>query len=201
MTNDHREEKQEPERSTEREGTDFNETASNYLAHLKGLLLRPDEFFTDTYHGQKLFGMVHMAALVVLIAFAGFVQRAHIGSVSFGDLLGGIKFGLAFAIPLAALLFIFPWYARQQGQTLTMDFLIEKLGAALALPAIMVLVAIPLNLLDITIYSWFRSMGLNLIYIAVFMTAYWYVAPKRLHVAALSAIGFYFAYRLIALIL
>lgn len=197
MTNN----EQESDRSNETEGTDLNETASNYFAHLKNLLLKPDEFFTDAYHGQKLFGLIHMIALVVLIALAGFVQRAQIGSVSFGDLLGGIKFGLAFAIPLAALLFVFPWYARQRGQALTMDFLIEKLGAALALSALMVLVAIPLNLLDITLYSWFRSMGLNLIYIAVFMTAYWYVAPKRLHVATLSAIGFYFAYRLIGLIL
>lgn len=197
MTNN----EQESDHSNETEDTDLNETASNYFAHLKNLLLKPDEFFTDAYHGQKLFGLIHMIALVVLIALAGFVQRSQIGSVSFGDLLGGIKFGLAFAIPLAALLFIFPWYARQQGQTLTLDFLIEKLGAALALSALMVLVAIPLNLLDITLYSWFRSMGLNLIYIAVFMTAYWYVAPKRLHVATLSAIGFYFAYRLIALIL
>lgn len=197
MTNN----EQESDHSNETERTDLNETASNYFAHLKNLLLKPDEFFTDAYHGQKLFGLIHMIALVVLIALAGFVQRAQIGSVSFGDLLGGIKFGLAFAIPLAALLFIFPWYARQQGETLTLDFLIEKLGAALALSALMVLVAIPLNLLDITLYSWFRSMGLNLIYIAVFMTAYWYVAPKRLHVATLSAIGFYFAYRLIALIL
>lgn len=197
MTNN----EQESDHSNETEGTDLNETASNYFAHLKNLLLKPDEFFTDAYHGQKLFGLIHMIALVVLIALAGFVQRSQIGSVSFGDLLGGIKFGLAFAIPLAALLFIFPWYARQQGQTLTLDFLIEKLGAALALSALMVLVAIPLNLLDITLYSWFRSMGLNLIYIAVFMTAYWYVVPKRLHVATLSAIGFYFAYRLIALIL
>lgn len=197
MTNN----EQEPDHSNETEGTDLNETASNYFAHLKNLLLKPDEFFTDAYHGQRLFGLIHMISLLVLIAIAGFVQRSQIGSVSFGDLLGGIKFGLAFAIPLAALLFIFPWYARQQGQTLTLDFLIEKLGAALALSALMVLVAIPLNLLDITLYSWFRSMGLNLIYIAVFMTAYWYVAPKRLHVATLSAIGFYFAYRLIALIL
>lgn len=197
MTNN----EQEPERSTESESTDLNETASNYFAHLKDLLLRPDEFFTDAYHGQKLFGLVHMVALVVLIALAGFVQRASYGSLDFGDLLGGIKLGLAFAIPLAALLFIYPWYARQQGQELTMDFLIEKLGAATALSALLILVAIPLNLLDITLHSWFRAMGLNLVYIAVFMIAYWYVAPKRLTVATLAAIGFYFAYRLINLIL
>lgn len=191
----------EQEHSTEPGNTDPKETASNYFAHLKNLLLRPDEFFTDIYHGQKLFGLVHMVALVVLIALAGFVQRASYGTLDFGDLLGGIKVGLAFAIPLAALLFVYPWYARQQGQELTMDFLIEKLGAATALPALLVLVAIPLNLLDITLHSWFRAMGLNLVYIAVFMTAYWYVAPKRLTVATLAAIGFYFAYRLINLIL
>lgn len=192
---------QEPDRSTESGNTDFNETASNYFAHLKNLLLRPDEFFTDAYHGQKLFGLIHMAALVVFIALAGFIQRASYGSLDFGDLLGGIKLGLAFAIPLAALLFLYPWYAKQQGQELTMDFLIEKLGAATALSALLILVAIPLNLLDITLHSWFRAMGLNLVYIAVFMTAYWYVAPRRLIVATLATIGFYFAYRLIDLIL
>lgn len=197
MTNN----EQEPERSTNSENTDLNETASNYFAHLKNLLLKPDEFFTDTYHGQKLFGLAHMVALVVLIALAGFVQRTSYGSVDFGDLLGGIKLGLAFAIPLAGLLFVYPWYARQQDQELTMDFVIEKLGAATAFSALLILVAIPLNLLDITLHSWFRAMGLNLVYIAVFMIAYWYVAPKRLTVATLSVIGFYFAYRLINLIL
>lgn len=201
MTSNEQEENREPEGSTGSGSTDFNETASSYFAHLKNLLLRPDEFFTDTYHGQKLFGLIHMIALVVFIILVGFVQRAMIGSTDFGDLLGGIKYGLAFAVPLAILLFVFPWYAKQQGQTLTLDFLIEKLGAALALSALMVLVAIPLKLLDITLYSWFRSMGLNLIYIAVFMTAYWYVAPRQLVVATLSAVAFYFAYRLIALIL
>lgn len=183
------------------QGSGGSEAASNYFAELKNLFTRPDDFFAASYRGQKLFGLINLIALVVILALAGFVQRAGYGNVDFGDLLGGIKWALAFAVPLAAVLFVYPWYAKQQGQTLSLDFMIEKLGGAVALSAILVLIAIPLNLLDITLYGWFQGAGITLIYIAVFMTAYWYVAPNKLAVATISVVAFYFVYRLINLVL
>jgi hypothetical protein len=199
MTDNENERK--PEETGETKSSTGGEAASNYFTQLTALFKRPDEFFADTYHGQKLFGLINLVALVVIIALAGFVQRAGYGGVDFGDLLGGIKSALALAIPLAAVLFLYPWYAKQQGRELSLDFMLEKLGGAVALSAILILLAIPLNLLDITLHSWFHGAGRALVYIAVFMTAYWYVAPNRLAVATISVVAFYFAYRLIGLIL
>lgn len=195
MTDNEQEHEPKPERSP------GSEAASNYFTQLVALFKRPDDYFTDTYHGQKLFGLINLIALVVILALAGFVQRAGYGSVDFGDLLGGIKWALALAVPLAALLFAYPWYAKQQGRTLDMDFMLEKLGGAVALSAVLLLLAIPLNLLDITLHAWFQGVALALVYIAVFMTAYWYVAPGKLAVATVSVVAFYFLYRLINLLL
>lgn len=195
MTDNDQDREQAPERSND------SDSASNYFTQLLALLRNPDDFFTDTYQGQKLFGLINLVGLVVVVALVGFVQRAGYGGVDFDDLLGGIKWALALALPLGALLFVYPWYAKQQSRTLEMDFLLEKLGGAVALPAVLLLLAIPLDLLDITMHSWFRGAGLALVYIAVFMTAYWYVAPRRIAVATISVIAFYVAYRLINLLL
>lgn len=195
MTDDDQDQEQTTERSA------GSEAASNYFTQLLALFKNPDDFFTDSYHGQKLFGVINLVGLVVMLALAGFVQRAGYGGVDFGDLIGGIKWALALAVPLGALLFVYPWYAKKQGRTLEMDFLLEKLGGAVALSAVLLLLAIPLDLLDITMHSWFRGAALALLYIAVFMTAYWYVAPRRIAVATIAVIAFYAAYRLINLLL
>lgn len=191
----------EQDREPATEGGTDSEADSNYFTQLLALFQDPDKFFKDSYHGQKLFGLINLIALVVLVALAGFVQRAGYGGVDFDDLLGGIKWALALAIPLGALLFVYPWYAKQQGRTLDLDFLLEKLGGAMALPAVLLLLTIPLDLLDITVHSWFQGAGMTLIYIAVFMTAYWYVAPRKIAVATISVLSFYAAYRLISLLL
>ena len=196
MTDDH-----DHEHPTDPKSGDDNDAASNYMSQLLGLFKNPDEYFSDTYHGHKLFGLINLVGLVALIALAGFAQRAGYGGVDFGDLLGGIKWAIALGIPLAALLFAYPWYANKQGRTLEMDFVLEKLGGAVALPAVMLLVAIPLDLLDITLHSWLSGGALALVYIAVWVTAYRYVAPGRMAVATISVIAFYFAYRLINLLL
>lgn len=195
--NDHDDQNREPATEPHDDGED----ASNYFTQLLALFKDPDDFFRDTYHGQKLFGLINLAALVVLVAVVGFVQRAGYGGVDFGDLTGGIKWALALAVPLGALLFAYPWYAKKQGRTLEMDFLLEKLGGAVALPAVLLLLTIPLDLLDATIHSWFQGAALALVYIAVFMIAYLYVAPRKIAVATISVLAFYAAYRLINLLL
>lgn len=203
MTNHEHESERKPEASVDvdRAKADIKEVGANYFAHLKEVLLKPDAYFTDAEHGHKVLGLIDLAALVVLVALASMIQQAGYGRFDFGDVLGGMKQGLALAVPLAAVLFIFPWYAKQQGQSLSIDFMIEKLGAAVALSAVLVLLAIPLDLLDIDLHSWFRGAAMILVYVAVFMMSYLYVAPNRLGVATVSLIGFYFVYRLVGLVL
>lgn len=165
---------------------------------------RPDEVFDTQARGQKLFGLISMAALVTLIALSSFVQRAGLtstGGVRLSWLINGIKFGLSFAIPIAVLLFVLKWYSDRQNSGYGLDFFLEKFGAAMALPSVLIAIAIPLNLLSITMHSWFRSSGLFFIYIAVFMMSYLYAAPQQIKPAVVFSLGFYFAYRLIWLLM
>lgn len=178
-----------------------SEVASNYFTQLVALFKDPDDYFSDSYHGNKLFGLINLGVLLVAVVLAGFVQRASYGSLDFGDFGGGLKSALALAVPLAALLFAYPWYAKREGNELSLDFMIEKLGGAVALPALLILVGMLLNLVDIRIHSWFHGAGTALIYIAAFVLAYRYVAPNRLAVATIAFIAFYFLYRLVGLIL
>jgi len=178
--------------------------AMSYPQYLAALYQRPDELLDDSVRGLKLFGLINMGALVVLIALSSFVQRIALTTTSgvrFSWLVNGIKFGLSFAIPIAIVLFAFQWYAKRGQHERSLDFFIEKFGTAMALPAVLVAIAIPLNLLGITMHSWFRGSGLFFIYIGVFMVSYLYVAPQRIKVAVVFTLAFYFAYRLIWLLM
>ena len=175
-----------------------------YPKYLMAVFNKPDEMLDGTSRGLKIFGLINMGALVVLIALSSFVQRIAMTTTSgvrFSWLVNGIKFGLSFAIPIAIVVYLFSWYAKRQGNDRGLDFFMEKFGAAMALPAVLVAIAMPLNLLGITMHSWFRASGLIFIYITVFLISYLYVAPQRIKVAVVFAFGFYFAYRLIWLLM
>ena len=197
------EDKQPDEGSTEsHSGSDSNDMT--YPKYLMAVFNRPDEMLDGTSRGLKMFGLINMGALVVLIALSSFVQRIAMTTTSgvrFSWLVNGIKFGLSFAIPIAIVVYLFSWYAKRQGNDRGLDFFMEKFGAAMALPAVLVAIAMPLNLLGITMHSWFRASGLIFIYITVFLISYLYVAPQRIKVAVVFAFGFYFAYRLIWLLM
>ncbi len=196
--------KDHDDRPTDAAGAGDGVGPMSYPQYLAALYQRPDELLDDTARGLKLFGLINMTALVVLIALSSFVQRIALTTTSgvrFSWLVNGIKFGVSFAIPIAIVLFAFQWYAKRQGRNDTLDFYIEKFGTAMALPAVLVAIAIPLNLLGITMHSWFRGSGLFFIYIGVFLTSYLFVAPQRLKVAVVFTLAFYFAYRLIWLLM
>lgn len=179
-------------------------SAQGYVQYLLGLFRDPDQHLDDKTRGLKLFGLINMGALVVLIALSSFVQRIAMTTttgVRFSWLLDGIKFGLSFAIPIAIVLFALNWYSKRVGQERSVDFFIEKFGAVLALPAALVLIAIPLNLLGITMHSWFRASGLFFIYIGVFLMSYLFAAPRQVKVAVVFSLAFYFVYRLIWLLM
>lgn len=183
-------------------GSDGN--GEGYVQYLMGIFTRPDELLDERSRDLKIFGLINLGALVVLLALSSFVQRTALTSTSgvrVSWLINGIKYGLSFAIPLAIVLFVLNWYAKREGNERSVDFFIEKLGIAAALPAVLVALAIPLNLLGITMHSWFRGAGLFFIYIGVFMMSYLFAAPRQLKPAVVFALGFYFVYRLIWLLM
>ncbi|QOC22513.1 hypothetical protein IC757_16140 [Wenzhouxiangella sp. AB-CW3] len=200
----------EPQESVVEDNSGAGDTSGNgkagmsYPQYLAALYKRPDELLDGTMRGLRLFGLINMSALLVLIALSSFVQRIAMTTTSgvrFSWLLNGIKFGLSFAIPIAIVLFALQWYAKRQEREYSLDFFIEKFGTAMALPAVLVAIAIPLNLLGVTMHSWFRGAGLFFIYIGVFLMSYLFVAPQRLKVAVVFTLAFYFAYRLIWLLM
>jgi hypothetical protein len=175
----------------------------NYLDYLRQIFLDTDRFFDDRKRGLMVFGLINMSALVALLALGTFFQRigASTGGMRFAWLMTGIKLGLAIAVPLAIAVFVLNWYSSRQGSARGIDFFVEKLGAALALPLLLLVVALPFGLIGATLHSWFHGAALVFVYIAIFVMAYLYAAPRRLQVATLFALGFYLTYRLIWLLL
>ena len=55
--------------------------------------------------------------------------------------------------------------------------------------------------MGVTMHSWFRSSGLVFIYIAIFMISFLYAAPRQFQAAVVFTLAFYFAYRLIWLLM
>ena len=204
MSEEKKNEDQQPDEGNTESHSAGDSNGMAYPQYLMAVFSKPDEMLDGTSRGLKVFGLINMGALVVLIALSSFVQRIALTSTSgvrFSWLVNGIKFGLSFAIPIAIVVFMFHWYAKRQQQKRSLDFYIEKFGAAMVLPAALVAIAIPLNLLSITMHSWFRASGLIFIYIAVFLVSYLYVAPERIKVAIVFTLAFYFAYRLIWLLM
>jgi hypothetical protein len=204
MSEDHKPEPGQQPAGEADSGKQGGDQGMGYPQYLLALFQRPDDMLDGKARGLKLFGLINLVVLVALIALSSFVQRVALpttSGVQFSWLLNGIKFGLAFAIPIAIALFAFQWYARREGQERSLDFFIEKFGGAMALPVVLVALAIPLNLLGVTMHSWFRASGLFFIYIAVFMMSYLFVAPQRIKVAVVFTLAFYFAYRLIWLLM
>jgi hypothetical protein len=175
----------------------------NYFAYLREIFTDTDRFFDERKRGLMVFGLINMGALVALLVLSTFFQRigASTGGMRFAWLMSGIKLGLAIAVPLAIALFVLNWYSSRQGSERGIDFFVEKLGAALALPLVLLVIAVPLGLIGATLHGWFHGAALVFTYIAVFMMAYLYAAPRQLQVAVLFALGFYFTSLLIRLLL
>lgn len=192
--------KPDPSSSPHGSGQD---TADGYMTHVQEVLTSPDGFFDPAKRSPQLFGLITTGVFLGLIFFEtlmGRITRFSNWDFEFSDLTYAIKITLAIGVPIAAALFMLMWQAGRSGNQTSLDFFIEKFGAALILPSVFILVAIPLEILDITIHSWFRGAALILVYVAVFMMSYLYAAPRRLSVAVLFVLGFYFFYRLMLLL-
>lgn len=177
--------------------------AEGYIQHVREVVTAPDAYFDPDTRSNTLFGYISMAAFLALVlieSLFGRITRFSNWSFEFSYVVEAFKTALTIGVSIAAVLFVLNWQAgRSDGRT-SLAFYVEKFGAALILPSLLLALAIPLEILDITIHSWFRGAALILVYVAVFMMSYWYAAPKRLNIAVLFLIGFYFVYRLLLLL-
>lgn len=184
-------------------GTTAQAATEGYIQHVREVVTAPDAFFDSGTRSNTLFGYISMAAFLALVlieSLFGRIVRFSNWSFEFSYVVEAFKTALTIGISIAAVLFVLNWQAGRGDGKASLAFYVEKFGAALILPCLLLVLAIPLEMLDITIHSWFRGAALILVYVAVFMMSYWYAAPKRLNIAVLFLIGFYFVYRLLLLL-
>ncbi|MBU9713642.1 hypothetical protein [Evansella tamaricis] len=195
---------EQPEQEEVQEVPQDSKDTLNYFQYLIQTIKKPDDFLGEDDKGYQLFGIINMVLLLFLIIFSFFIQRIVLftGSGWFArGFLDSIKLGISYAIPLALVVVLMNWYANKNGSKRNVAYFFERLGALLTLPCILLVLSIPLNLLEITLHTWFRTISYSFIYIAIFMICYLFVSPKNLKVASVFLLGFYFTYRLIYYIL
>ncbi|WP_339226931.1 hypothetical protein NSQ77_15400 [Oceanobacillus sp. FSL K6-2867] len=177
----------------------------NYFQYVVQVIKNPDYILSDETQGKQQFG------LITLIAFLGLILLSNIVGIftyldalrylGFSDYFDYFERTLAYGAALALLIFVFKNVANKNGKAYDLNFFFEKLGAMLVVPAILLIVSIPLELVDITIYSWFSSLAYTFLYLSIFLISYFFVAKNNLKTAVLFVAGFYFVYRVIYLIL
>lgn len=181
----------------------IQQTAEGYFSHVKEVLSNPDGFFREESRTAKLNGPISLGVFLVLYFLQYLVGRI----TGYGDwgfqfsyMIDAIKQTLAIAIPIAAVIFALKWQAGRAEGSDSLDFHIEKFGAALILPSLLLIVAIPLDILDIRIHAWFHGAAMVFVYIAVFMTCYLFAAARQLVMPVLFTLAFYIFYRLVLLL-
>jgi hypothetical protein len=179
--------------------------AEGYIDHVKEVLTRPDDYFADDARYSRNYGLISAGAFLGLIFLHSVITRVtrfSSWSFEFSYMITAFKIALAFGLPIVAAVFVLRWLeGRSGGSARSVDFYIARFGAMLIVPALMVAVAVPLNLFNVVLHGWFRGGAVILLYISVFMLSYLYAAKGQLRSAVLMTIGFYFAYRLLGLLL
>ncbi|MBP2075840.1 hypothetical protein [Oceanobacillus polygoni] len=177
----------------------------NYFQYVMQVIKEPDHLLSDETQGKQQFGLITLIAFLGLILLSNvigiFTYLDALRYLGFSDYFNYFERTIAYAVALALLLFVLKNVANKNGKTYDLNFFFEKLGALLVFPSILLLVSIPLELVDITIYSWFSSLAYTFLYLSIFLISYFFVAKNNLKTAVLFVAGFYFVYRLIFLIL
>jgi len=177
--------------------------APGYLDHVRAVFSSPDEFF-ETGHrsdrGHAATDLVVYAVAVFLAALFARVTGYSGWDFEFGYLIDAGKSVLTVAVALAGAIFGLGLYGTRGGNPRSTAFYIEKLGGGLLLPALLLVAAIVLDLLDIRIHAWLRGLAMALVYVLIFAFAYAYATPGRLKTAVGFLAGFYVLYRLMALL-
>lgn len=178
-------------------------SGAGYFDHVREVLLQPDRALTSDKAGDSghaiidlgvYFGAVFVAALFArVIGYSGW-------GFEFGYAIEAVKGVLTIGIPIGLAVFALNALGDKSGEARSMAFYVSKLGAGLLLPALLLLGAVVLHVLDIRIHSWLRGLAMAYVYVLVFLLAYGYAMPGKLRNAILFLAGFYVAYRLLALL-
>ncbi len=176
---------------------------ASYIDHVRDVLLRPDEALTGDKPGDSghaiidlgiYFGVVFAAALASrVIGYSGW-------GFEFGYMIDAVKSVLTIGIPIGLAVFALNAWGDKSGESRSLAFYLSRFGAGLLLPALLLIGAVVLHVLDIRVHSWLRGLAMAYVYVLVFLLAYGYAMPGKLRNAILFLAGFYMAYRLLALL-
>lgn len=176
----------------------------NYFDFILQTIKNPSDILSNESKGYYTYGLINIGIFILLIMF-----NSLLGSVfylsrirwGFDIIFGSFSRGIAYAVAITLVILVFKHFANKQGESYDFTFFIEKLGAVMIIPSILLLLSIPLNIMDATIYNWLSSLAATFLYISVFMISYLFVNRNNLQVASLIFIGFYIVYRLVYLLL
>jgi len=177
----------------------------NYFQYVMQTIKEPGHLLSGEAKGKHQFG------LITIIAFLGLILLSNVVGIfryldglryfGFGDYFDYFESTISYGVALALLMLVFQNMASKNGNNYDYNFFFEKFGSLLVIPSLLLVISIPLELLDVTIHSWFSSLAYTLLEIAVFLTSYLFIAKNNIKTAILFVAGFYFVYRIIYLIL
>jgi len=180
---------------------------SGYLDHVRKALIHPDSILPVDSAGDRGHAIIDLSVYFAAVFLASLFARV-IGysawDFEFGYVVDAVKGVLTIGIPVGAAIFALNAWGGgrgpESGPARSLDFYLSKFGAGLLLPAVLLIGAIALHMLDIRIHTWLRGLAMAYVYVLVFMLAYGFAMPGKLRNALLFLAGFYLAYRLLALL-
>ena len=122
--------------------------AAGYLAHVRSVFQSPDEFFDDGHRSDRGYAVIDLAVYAVAVYLAALFARitGYSGwGFEFGYLLDAAKSVLTIGISLACAVFALSAWAQRSERPHSTGFFLEKLGASLLLPALLLLAALVLR--------------------------------------------------------
>ncbi|MFD2044285.1 hypothetical protein ACFSTA_10365 [Ornithinibacillus salinisoli] len=182
------------------EGGEKNTPDITYIDFLIQSIKKTDSVLSPESKGYHTYGLINIVVFSVLVMINSLVGRLILVNRydwDFGSIFNYLSRGISYLIAIAILLAAFKHFANKQGNHYDLNFFMEKLGAMLVVPSILIICSIPLEIIDITIHSWISSLAFTFLYLSVFMISYLFVARNNLQTASLFIIGFYLGYRLI----
>lgn len=186
---------------------DSHDTAADpsggYIDHVRSVLATPDRVFDADRRGDGGHAVIDLGVYLVAVFLAALIARVTGYSgwdFEFGYIIDAVKSVLTIGIPIGLAIVALNYFDSGSNGSRSTDFYLEKVAAGLVLPALLLLGAVILDLLDIRIHSWLRGLSMAFVYVLVFLAAYGYCAPGRLRTAAAFLAAFYVVYRLLALL-
>lgn len=193
------------EMTEKQKGNNGKEQIGNYFQYIVQIIKDPDQLLSENVRGKHQFGLITIIVFLALVALSSIVTIFNyldsLRYFGFSDYFNYFERAIAYGVALAGIIFVFKSFAEKKGRKYDLNFFFEKLGALLVIPSVFLVISLPLELIDVTIHSWFSSLGYTFLYLSIFLISYLFIAKNNFKTAILFVAGFYFVYRLIYLIL